>query len=207
MMTIMVVLAIAAAISGCAQDVTESDEYQSLEAELADVQARYDEAVAEAQEVANAEPANVSVSARRERSLAVMTEITAILDDPASFGTENEIADLLGTHATDGAVMDDDVFGAVNYRDAFYYTLFGGAVDAQITVYDMWLSDDGTQGGFLWMWSGTNSAGNPFELAGISLTEFAEDGRVSYELVTYPYSDEYVRQAVRGEGTPTPSTS
>jgi len=200
---IVLVLALALVAGACAQDVTESDEYQALEAELAGAQARLDEATAE-RNLAEAEQA--SDSSRRDRALAIVNEVKRLLDDPESFGTEDEIADLLASHATDTAMMDDDVFGAVNYRQAFYNTLFGGAVDAHITVYDMWVSDDGAQGGSLWMWSGTNAAGNPFELAGITLTEFAEDGRIAYDLVTYPYPDDYVREAFLGEGTPTPST-
>lgn len=42
--------------------------------------------------------------------------------------------------------------------------------------------------------------------SGLSLQEFSEDGRIEYELVTYPYPDDYVRNAVTGDGTPTPST-
>ena len=51
------------------------------------------------------------------------------------------------------------------------------------------------------MWHGTNAAGNPFELAGISLTTYDEDGLISYGLVTYPYSDEYVRKAFSTSGS------
>lgn len=203
--TIMVTLALVCVMGGCAQEVTESEEYRALEARRGGLQARLDEVTAECG-VAEAEAQPAASSVVRDRALAVMTEVRELLDDPESFGTESEVADLLGSHATESAVMDDDVFGAVNYRDGFYNTLYGGATDARIDVYDMWLSDDGSQGGFLWMWSGMNAAGNPFELAGVSLTEFDEDGRISYELVTYPYPDEYVRGAFRGEGTPTAST-
>ena len=47
-------------------------------------------------------------------------EIRAILDDPEAFGTEDEIADLLATHAKGDALMDDDVFGAVGWRTGFF---------------------------------------------------------------------------------------
>jgi len=60
--------------------------------------------------------------------------------------------------------------------------------------------DDGSQSAALWLWHGTNIAGNPFELAGISLATHDEDGLISYELVTYPYPDDYVREAVMGSG-------
>lgn len=140
--------------------------------------------------------------ARHAASLATIEGVEAILADPESFGTENEVVDALAAYAVDGALMDDTVFGAVGYRMAWYNTLFSGAIDADIDVYHHWLSEDGSQGGSLWVWHGTNVAGNPFELAGISLNEYDEDGRLTYELVTYPYPDEYVEAAVMGEGTP-----
>lgn len=97
--------------------------------------------------------------------------------------------------------MDDAVFGAVGYRTGFYNALYAGDVDAVIDVYHSWVSDDGSQGGVLWVWHGTNAAGNPFELAGISLTTHDEEGLISYEFVTYPYPDDYVDEAVFGAGT------
>jgi hypothetical protein len=135
-----------------------------------------------------------------------MNEIIAILDDPEAHGTEDEVADVIATQATEAAVMDDDVFGPYPYREGFFNTLYFDGADARIEVYVSWLSEDGTQGGFLWMWSGTNPGGHPFELAGISLIEFAEDGRIAYERVTYPYPDEYVYEAWMGGGTEIPST-
>ena len=125
----------------------------------------------------------------------------ALLDDPGGFGSEEEIADLLATHATSDAKMDDDVFGAVPYRTGFCNTLYSGLVDAEIDVYHSWVAGDGSQSGVLWMWRGTNASGNPFELAGVSLTEHNEEGLISYELVVYPYPDEYVHEAVFGAGT------
>jgi len=199
----ILVLALALAAGACAQDVTASEEYQALEADLADARSQLNEATAENDRTVG-EPE--SASPRHDRALAILAEIKQILDDPDAFGTEEEIAALLSSHATETALMDDDVFGAMSYKQGFYYTLFGGTTDARIKVHDVWVSDDGSQGGILWVWSGTNAAGNPFELPGISLTEFAEDGRIAYELVTYPYSDDYVREAFRGDGTPTPST-
>ena len=138
---------------------------------------------------------------RRDRALTVLDEIEMLLDDPTTFGTEEEVADLLGSHATDDALMDDDVFGAVNYRDGFYNTLYAGALDASIDIYDTWVSADGSQGGALWMWHGENANGEAFELAGVSLIEFDDHGKIAYELVTYPYPDEYVRSVIMGGGT------
>jgi hypothetical protein len=98
------------------------------------------------------------------------------------------------------------VFGAAPMREAWHNTLYGGGMDARIDAYDTWVSEDGSQGGVLWLWYGTNASGRPFELPGISLMEFDEDGRIAYEYVAYPYPDDYVWGAVIGSGTPTPST-
>lgn len=179
-------------IAACAQ----SDSTDAIEDQLAAMTAERDallDAGSEQQE-------------RHDRALATLDEINAMLNDPQSFGSEEEIIDAIAGHATETALMDDDVFGAVNYRTGFYNTLYGGAVDARIDSYHWWVSEDGSQGGTLWIWHGTNGAGNPFELSGLSLHDFGEDGRIEHELVTYPYPDEYVRNAFLGDGTPTPST-
>ena len=52
------------------------------------------------------------------------------------------------------------------------------------------------------MWHGTNPKGKPFELVGTSLLDFDEQGRLTHEFVTYPHADEYVDEAVDGDGTP-----
>lgn len=213
----MIVMAMAFALvaGACAGDATESDDYLALQDELALVQQQLAETTAELEAAradlggADAQAASSGAtgsSARREAALETMELGRQILDDPESYGSEKEVVDLLASHATDDAVMDDAVFGAVPYRQAWHNTLYGGAFDARIDVYETWVSDDGSQGGVLWIWHGTNAMGNPFELAGISLMEFDEEGRTAYELVTYPYSDAYVRTAAFGEGTPTPST-
>jgi len=212
---IVMAMAFALMVGACAGDATGSDEYQALQDELASVQQQLSETTVEL-EAARADldgvagqPASSAAagsSARREAALEALELDRQVLDDPESYGTEDEVVDLLASHATDDAVMDDAVFGAVPMREAWHNTLYGGTFDARIDVYETWVSDDGSQGGVLWIWYGTNAAGNPFELAGISLVEFDEEGRIAYELVTYPYSDAYVKTATFGEGTPTPST-
>ena len=178
--------------SGCAQ----SDSTDAVEGQLAEVTAERDALL-------DRESAQQQ---RHDRALATLDEVTAMLNDPESVGSEEDVVDAIARHSTETAVMDDDVFGGFSYRDGFYNTLYGGAVDARIDAYDWWVSEDGSQGGVLWIWYGTNRAGNPFELAGLSLQEFSDDGRIDYELVTYPYADDYVRNALSGDGTPTPST-
>ncbi len=187
--TVAVLLLITA---GCAQ----SESTDALEEQVAAVTAERDallETASQQQE-------------RHDRALATADEVNAILNDPEAFGSEEEVVDAIARHSTETAVMDDDVFGPMAYRSGFYNTLYGGVMDARIDSYDWWVSDDGSQGGALWIWYGTNQAGNPFELPGLSLVEYAEDGRIEYELVTYPYTDDYVRNAVMGDGTPMPST-
>ncbi|MFO7547362.1 MAG: hypothetical protein R6X29_00625 [Acidimicrobiia bacterium] len=207
---IMMTLVLALVAGACAAEVTESDEYQALENELVAVEQQLSDTVAQLeaatanQDTSNAESA--SSSARRDLALEGLAMMKKILDDPESIGTEDEVVNLLASYAADGTVMDDDVFGAVPYRQAWHNTLYGGAFDARIDIYDYWVSEDGSQGGVLWIWHGLNAKGNPFELPGISLTEFDEDGLIAYELVTYPYPDDYVQVAVLGNGSPTPST-
>ena len=173
--------------SACSGD----DNTEAFEQELAEVTAERDALAQRIDEQTE----------RRDKGLAILDEIAAILDEPESFGTEEEVADLLATHATEAAVMDDEVFGSVNYRAGFYNTLYSGAMDAEIDVYETWISDDGSQGGVLWLWHGTNAEGNSFELAGVSITTHDEEGMITYEYVTYPHDDEYVRAVAFGEGT------
>jgi hypothetical protein len=190
LLTTLVVLLLSAA--GC----TQSESTDAVEEQLAAVTAERDALLDTASQQQE----------RHDRALATLDEVTAMLSDPESVGSEEDVVDAIAGHSTDTAVMDDDVFGPMPYRSGFYNTLYGGVVDARIDAYDWWVSEDGSQGGVSWIWYGTNQAGNPFELPGISLIEFAEDGRIEYELVTYPYTDDYVRNAFTGDGTPTPST-
>ena len=139
---------------------------------------------------------------RYEASRATLDEIVALLDDPSQVGTEEDVAAAIAAHATEDAVMYDTAFPAeISYEESFFNTLYAGTMDATLDVTHSWLSDDGSEGGALWLWSGTNAVGNPFEIAGISLIDFDENGKVAYELVTYPHPSEYVREAVTGAGT------
>lgn len=140
-------------------------------------------------------------SARHDKSVAVQTAVRDILDDPTAYGSEEEVADLLATYATSAAVMEDDVFGSANMRDAWYNTLYSGTIDAEIEVWHQWTSEDGSQTGGLWVWKGTNLAGNPFELIGVAVDTHDEEGLISHELVVYPYSNEYVINAIMFAGT------
>lgn len=185
-------------LTACGSDPTTSERYQDLEQQLAEAQQMLEEVTAErdALTATSSEPTQ-----RYEKALATQEAIEDILHDPGSYGGEDEVVDLLASHATADAVMDDAAFGAVPIRNAWYYTLYEGTMDSEIRNYHRWLSDDGSQGGALWMWRGTNQAGNPFELPGVSLNEYDENGLLAYQYVVYPFPDEYVFEAVTGSGT------
>ena len=151
-----------------------------------------------------------SQQSRHDAAQRTIDAVEAILADPDAYESEEAVADALGGLATPTAQMEDAVFGAAPMRDAWLYTLFGDSsspdLDSDITVYHHWLSDDGSQGGSLWVWHGVNGNGNPFELVGVSLDSYDEEGRVTHEFVTYPYPDEYVEEAIDGAGTPATGT-
>ncbi len=136
---------------------------------------------------------------RREASQATLDEIMALWEDPSEVGTKEEVAAAIAAHSTEDAMIYDSAFpGDTPYATGFYNTLFGGVSSATLDITHSWLSEDGSQGGTLWLWSGTNTDGDPFELAGISLIDFDEDGKVAYEYVTYPYESDVVREAIMG---------
>lgn len=179
----------------CSSDPTTSPEYEDLAQQLATTEQALADVTAERDELAGIDPN------RYELSLKTMEAMEDILHNPESYGTEEEVVDLLATYATEHAVMEDIVLGTVPIRSAWFYTLYGGSMDSEIDIYHRWLSADGSEGVILWMWHGTNQAGNPFELAGMSLDDFDGNGLLSHEYVVYPYPDDYVREAVTGSGT------
>ncbi len=199
MRRLMALLAVLGLIlAACSSDPTASEEYQRLDQQLADTEQSLADVTAERDAlVATAG----ELTERYDKALATQQAVEGILNDPESYGSEDEVVELLASYATEDAVMDDAVFGAVPIKNAWYFTLYGGTMDSQIDNYYRWLSDDGSQGGALWLWHGTNTAGNPFELAGIAIDEYDDNGLVAYEYVVYPYPDDYVRNAVDGTGT------
>jgi len=189
-----VLLAAALAVGGiaaCSGDPTDSAQYKALAQQLADITAERD-ALAGAKQ---------QVSERHAKALATQEAVRRILDDPEATGTEQEVIDALAAFAVPGARMDDAVFGAVAIRSGWYNTLYAGTMDSAIDVTYMWLSEDGSQGGAVWLWHGTNLAGHPFELAGVALDDYDENGLITNSFVVYPYADDYVREAVMGAGT------
>ena len=188
-LTAMVVTALlAGGVAACSTD----ESTQSLQDQLTTAQAERDELAARFD----------AMAARNEASLATIMAEEEILANRDAYDSEDAVADALATLAAEGTMMDDEVFGAVGIREGWYKTLFGGAMDAKIDVHHHWLSEDGSQGGSLWVWHGENLKGNPFELVGISIMDYDEQGLLTNEFVTYPYPDEYVVEAVDGAGTP-----
>jgi hypothetical protein len=128
-------------VASCSSDPTTSVEYQNLEQQLAGTEQQLAEVTAERDALATqAASGPVAVDAeqssvRYDKVRAHLDEIIALLDDPEVFGTEEEVADLIATHATPDALMDDAVFGAVDCRFGFYNTLYAGAISARIDVH------------------------------------------------------------------------
>lgn len=193
MRTTAVTVAVAVALGGgaaaCSGDDGEADE---LRAQLAEVTTERDELQARLD--ADAE--------RSDKTVEVREAIRAILDDPAAYGTEDEAIDLLASYASSDARMRDDALGSATMRRAWHESSYGQAVDAEIEVVHQWFAPDGSQSGGLWVWRGTNLAGNPFELVGVQIDTHDDEGRVTDEWVIYPYPDDYVVEAFEGAGTP-----
>ena len=185
-------------VPGCSSsDPTASDEYAALEQELAQAETQLAEVAAERDELAYQVSA---LASRSEKTWATVETIAEIINDPDSFGTQSEVLDLLVTMATDDAVMDDTAFGGVPMRSAWSNTLWGSSANIETSV--KWVCNDGSQAGSLWTWSGEASNGEPFELIGVNLDEYNDDGKVTYSLVDWPYEGSYVRDAlIKGTGT------
>ena len=74
-----------------------------------------------------------------------------------------------------------------------------GNVDATITTWHRWMSDDGSNVGSMWTWSGTARNGKPFDLQGIEISTFDREGLYTGVTVYYPYDDaEVMRRFAEG---------
>jgi hypothetical protein len=144
---------------------------------------------------------------RHDRTRSATERLRQILDDPDAFGTEVEVVAQLAQMSADDATMTNDVFGSAGIRSAWTSTLFGGwpgsALEARVDTVSAWVAEDGSMSGSLWVWHGTNTAGRPFELAGVQVSQHDETGRSTEIRIHYPYDDAYVLDAVDGTGTPT----
>jgi len=178
-------------VAGCSSsDPTTSDEYQALEQELANTEVELAEVTAERDGlIADA----AARAVRSDKSEANAERVGAIVDDPDAFGTKEEVLDELMTMATPEAIMSDTAFGPVPMRQAWSNTLWGS--DATIKTWVRWMCDDGSQAGSLWTWNGEAQSGEPFELIGVNLDKFDDEGRVTASLVDWPYDEAYVRES------------
>ena len=185
-------------VAGCSSsDPTVSDEYAELEQELAQTNQDLAEAETQLAEVAaELDELAYQVSAsgsRSEKTTATVEALGEIIDDPDSFGTRSEVLDLLMTMHTDDAVMDDTAFGTVPMRAAWSNTLWGSS--ATIKTWAKWMCEDGSQAGSLWTWAGESKTGEPFELMGVNIDDYDDEGRVTYSLVDWPYDRSYVQKS------------
>ena len=178
-------------MAGCSPgDPTTSDEYATIEQELAQTEAQLAEVTAERDALT---PKGASFADRYERSRTTQETAMAIMADPSSFGSEEEVLDLLDSLAVPNMTYGDDAFGATMWRTGWKNTLFG-QVDATIALWKSWLSDDGSAGGSMFSWYGTAENGEPFVLNGIELSTFSDDGLYNTITVYYPYDDDEVRR-------------
>jgi hypothetical protein len=213
----MIVLALVLAVTAgaCTQDATAPDEYDassaryegakaapfttddSLEAVTAGRDALVDQVGGSAEDTVDG---CAALAARRhERSKATQQLIIDIIADPAAYGTADEVIDLLDGLAVPGTIYGDDAFGSIGWRAGWRNTLFGG-LDATIHTWTDWMSDDGSNAGSLWTWSGTARNGESFELSGIELTTYDDQGLVTSVIVYYPLEGSEVRRILAEGG-------
>lgn len=174
---------------GCAGDPTTSDEYVSLEKEVADLERQLAEMTAERDQLL----AETEADSSRFETVQTFTELrNDVATDPSAYGTEDEVLALLSDGAAPGAVMADEAYGSVPLKEAWRRTLFAGNVDAVTTEWRSWICSDGRLGGSLWTWEGSNFVGDQFSLVGINLNEYDDEGRMEVSTVIWPYPNEYV---------------
>jgi hypothetical protein len=182
------ILAVAALLlmtAACSGNTAELDalkaERDALEAQLAAVETQ-----------------RAAVETRHELSSNTQQQVADIIADPGAFGDKMEVLNALAALATADAVMDDTAFGAVEIRRAWASTIYD--TNSTIKTWATWLSDDGATGGSMWTWAGTAQNGEPFELIGINIDRFDENGLLSHSVVDWPYPGDTVRSALATGG-------
>jgi len=193
----IVLVAFGLLVVGCAGDATDSDEYQALEEQLVATKAQVADLTAELSEAKADHDVSVvaaeGAASRYEKAKATQETAFAIIADPLAFGSEEDVLDLLDEMAVSGTPYGDAAFGSIAWRAGWRNTLFS-QVDATIRTWASWLSEDGSVGGSLWTWSGTARNGEPFDLEGIEISTYDEDGLYSSVMVHYPYEDAEVKR-------------
>jgi hypothetical protein len=172
-----------AAFVGAGQ-VGASDESSDLRSEMARLQAELGNVTAERDALFEEATARVE---RHQRSSAAQQMIIDIIANPAAFGGEDEVLDLLDDLAVPDATMDDVALGIADWRDAWQGTLFGAQADIQ--TWAKWLAEDGSIGGSLWTWSGDALNGAPFTLPGVDVSRYDDNGRTISVVVYWPYEE------------------
>ncbi|MBE0688482.1 MAG: hypothetical protein IH585_21010 [Anaerolineaceae bacterium] len=189
----VITVALALLVAGCSSvDPTTSEEFQALESQLAAAQQQLADVIVERDALADEA---LTAAARHDKVLANQEKVAEIIANPDSFGTKEEVLDLLMTYTVPGAVCDDVAFGAVDMRSSWRNTIFGLAAD--IETWATWTAEDGSMAGSLWIWAGTASNGEPFELIGVNTDFYDDNGLVTHSLVQWPYKNDYVTGAIR----------
>ena len=140
-------------------------------------------------------------ASRHDKATATQELLIAIIDDPSSFGSEEEVLDLVDELAVPLAHYEDTAWPLMrevregDWRTSWRNTLFND-IPSTVTTWHTWLSDDGSTGGSLFTWEGTGGRGEPFALDGIELSEFNEDGLYTETIVYYPHTDKEVWEIV-----------
>ena len=136
---------------------------------------------------------------RYEKARANQEVLMAIIADPAPYGTETEVLDLLDSMAIPDVVSGDLAFGGTAtgvWRTGWRNTLYGSD-DRSLETWRYWLSDDGSVGGSLWTWNGIADNGESFSIPGVEISRFNEEGLYEELVMFYPFEDEEVRRRVR----------
>jgi outer membrane murein-binding lipoprotein Lpp len=186
---VVVVVVSGLVLGACSNDPTASEEYRELEQQVSDLQAELADVTGERDQLLAADEAD---EARLATVTSFMELRNDVATDPSAYGTEAEVLDLLSEGAAPGAVMDDEAYGAIELREAWRRTLYGGNVDAVTTEWRSWVCNDGRMSGSLWTWEGTNFVGEPFSLVGINLNTYDDEGRQETTKVIWPYPHEHV---------------
>ena len=169
-------------VAGCSSsDPTASDEYQTLEQELA--QAESELALMTAERDALAEEGAAEAIAAVEANKTAHNEAFLAKD-----------LDALADTWTEDYIFVDETFGDYVEGKAANRALNANVIkwaDPDKTrVLDRFVSEDGTFAVSTWEWIGTNYVGNPFDLPFAMVAEYRDD-KISKQTIYYASPDAY----------------
>jgi len=167
-------------VAGCSSsDPTASDEYQTLEQELA--QAESELALMTAERDALAEEGAAEAIAAVEANETAHNEAFLAKD-----------LDALADTWTEDYIFVDETFGDYVEGKAANRALNANVIkwaDPDKTrVLDRFVSEDGTFAVSTWEWIGTNYLGNPFDLPFVMVAEYRDD-KISKQTIYYASPD------------------